>query len=145
VARPSPGGGELRGRDATLTFPARTARALPALPHTPRPVPYRSAAAISIYGLDSPAALATVVGVLVEVPVMLALVQVCNALRPALERRIAVCDQVCDWANRLDPANCGSGGCCGGGGKAKAAEPSAKHAATAEWEPLPSATPQATA
>ena len=48
------------------------------------------AAAISIYGLHSGAALATVVGVLVEVPVMLALVSVCNYLRPALEARIAL-------------------------------------------------------
>jgi ACR3 family arsenite transporter len=47
------------------------------------------AVAISVYGLDSGAALATVVGVLVEVPVMLGLVHVCNYLRPRLERRIA--------------------------------------------------------
>lgn len=36
------------------------------------------AVAISLFGLDSPAALATVVGVLVEVPVMLALVRIAN-------------------------------------------------------------------
>lgn len=36
------------------------------------------AVAISVFGLNSPAALATVVGVLVEVPVMLALVKIAN-------------------------------------------------------------------
>ena len=37
------------------------------------------AAAITLFGLDSGAALATVVGVLIEVPVMLAVVKVVNA------------------------------------------------------------------
>lgn len=45
------------------------------------------AVAISVYGLQSGAALATVVGVLVEVPVMLALVHVCKLLKPALDKR----------------------------------------------------------
>jgi ACR3 family arsenite transporter len=40
------------------------------------------AVAIALFGLDSGAALATVVGVLVEVPVMLSLVAVVNAWRP---------------------------------------------------------------
>jgi arsenite transporter len=40
------------------------------------------AVAISLFGLDSGAALATVVGVLVEVPVMLSLVALVNARRP---------------------------------------------------------------
>jgi ACR3 family arsenite transporter len=44
------------------------------------------AAAISLFGLESGAALATVVGVLVEVPVMLAVVKVVNATRPWYER-----------------------------------------------------------
>lgn len=39
------------------------------------------AVAISLFGLDSAAALATVVGVLVEVPVMLALVEIANRTR----------------------------------------------------------------
>ncbi|WP_305054848.1 hypothetical protein [Methanothermobacter sp. KEPCO-1] len=39
------------------------------------------AVAISLFGLQSGAALATVVGVLVEVPVMLALVRIANATR----------------------------------------------------------------
>lgn len=39
------------------------------------------AVAISLFGLDSPAALATVVGVLVEVPVMLSLVMIANRTR----------------------------------------------------------------
>ena len=41
------------------------------------------AVAIGLYGLESGAALATVVGVLVEVPVMLSLVAWANARRPA--------------------------------------------------------------
>lgn len=82
------------------------------------------AAAISIYGLGSGAALATVVGVLVEVPVMLALVWVCNKLRPTLERRIARCEEVCAWANKGPAAACcGSGGC---GPRAAEAAPLAK-------------------
>ena len=40
------------------------------------------AVAISLFGLNSGAALATVVGVLVEVPVMLSLVAILNAWRP---------------------------------------------------------------
>jgi ACR3 family arsenite transporter len=39
------------------------------------------AAAISLFGFDSGAALATVVGVLIEVPVMLLVVQAVNATR----------------------------------------------------------------
>ena len=42
------------------------------------------AVAIGLFGLDSGAALATVVGVLVEVPVMLSLVAMVNARRPKL-------------------------------------------------------------
>jgi ACR3 family arsenite transporter len=40
------------------------------------------AVAISLFGLNSGAALATVVGVLVEVPAMLSLVAICNRTRP---------------------------------------------------------------
>jgi ACR3 family arsenite transporter len=47
------------------------------------------AVAISLFGLQSGAALATVVGVLVEVPVMLALVRVVNANAGRLEARCA--------------------------------------------------------
>lgn len=47
------------------------------------------AVAISVYGLDSGAALSTVVGVLVEVPVMLLLTYVCEILRPYLEKHIS--------------------------------------------------------
>jgi ACR3 family arsenite transporter len=43
------------------------------------------AAAISLFGLDSGAALATVVGVLVEVPVMLSVVWIVNRTRPRYE------------------------------------------------------------
>lgn len=44
------------------------------------------AAAISLFGLQSGAALATVVGVLIEVPVMLSVVKIVNATRPWYER-----------------------------------------------------------
>ena len=46
------------------------------------------ATAISLYGLNSGAALATVVGVLVEVPVMLSVVRIVNATRPWYQRAI---------------------------------------------------------
>ncbi|WP_297485767.1 ACR3 family arsenite efflux transporter [Ferrovum sp.] len=45
------------------------------------------AAAISLFGFHSGAALATVVGVLIEVPVMLLVVRVVNATKPWYERR----------------------------------------------------------
>lgn len=45
------------------------------------------AVAVSLYGPSSGAALATVVGVLVEVPIMLCFVQLCLYLKPALDRR----------------------------------------------------------
>jgi ACR3 family arsenite transporter len=45
------------------------------------------AVAISLFGLDSGAALATVVGVLIEVPVMLSLVALANRTRGAFEAR----------------------------------------------------------
>ncbi|HEY9079160.1 ACR3 family arsenite efflux transporter [Magnetovibrio sp.] len=45
------------------------------------------AAAISLFGFDSGAALATVVGVLVEVPVMLSVVKIVNATKGWYERR----------------------------------------------------------
>jgi len=47
------------------------------------------AAAISLFGFSSGAALATVVGVLVEVPVMLSVVRIVNATRPWYERALA--------------------------------------------------------
>ncbi len=45
------------------------------------------AVAISLFGLHSGAALATVVGVLVEVPVMLSLVKLANRWQPRLDSR----------------------------------------------------------
>lgn len=69
------------------------------------------ACAIYVYGSNSGAALSTVVGVLVEVPVMLALVKFCNWMKPALERRITSCE--CAWKKRLAccpaPAAAGAG------------------------------------
>jgi ACR3 family arsenite transporter len=46
------------------------------------------AAAISLFGFESGAALATVVGVLVEVPVILFVVKIVNATRPWYERDV---------------------------------------------------------
>ncbi|WNV06563.1 ACR3 family arsenite efflux transporter [Candidatus Methylospira mobilis] len=46
------------------------------------------ATAISLFGFESGAALATVVGVLIEVPVMLLVVEVVNRSRPWYERRV---------------------------------------------------------
>lgn len=46
------------------------------------------AAAISLFGFKSGAALATVVGVLIEVPVMLLVVKIVNSTKPWYERRI---------------------------------------------------------
>jgi ACR3 family arsenite transporter len=53
------------------------------------------AIAISIYGPDSGASLATVVGVLVEVPLMLYLVSLCQKFRPGLDKRCSQCDEKC--------------------------------------------------
>ena len=47
------------------------------------------AVAITLYGPTSGAALATIVGVLVEVPVMLSVCKVCNGSRNWYERSIA--------------------------------------------------------
>jgi ACR3 family arsenite transporter len=47
------------------------------------------ASAIAMFGVTSGAALTTVVGVLVEVPVMLALVRLANATRPQFDARTA--------------------------------------------------------
>ena len=47
------------------------------------------ATAIALFGVTSGAALATVVGVLVEVPLMLTLVRIANATRPQFEARTA--------------------------------------------------------
>ena len=44
------------------------------------------AAAIGLFGFQSGAALATVVGVLIEVPVMLSIVAIVNASKPWYER-----------------------------------------------------------
>ncbi len=46
------------------------------------------AAAISLFGFESGAALATVVGVLIEVPVMLLVVRVVNASKGWYERGV---------------------------------------------------------
>jgi ACR3 family arsenite transporter len=48
------------------------------------------AVAISLFGFSSGAALATVVGVLIEVPVMLSVVKIVNATKPWYERGAAV-------------------------------------------------------
>lgn len=48
------------------------------------------AVAITLFGADSPAALATVVGVLVEVPVMLSVCRVCNRSRGWYQQAVGV-------------------------------------------------------
>lgn len=53
------------------------------------------AIAISVYGADSGASLATVVGVLVEVPTMLVLVKVCKRLEPLVVQRGLECETKC--------------------------------------------------
>jgi ACR3 family arsenite transporter len=49
------------------------------------------AVAITLFGPGSPAALACVVGVLVEVPVMLSVCKVCNATRAWYQRSVGAC------------------------------------------------------
>jgi len=48
------------------------------------------AVAITLFGADSPAALATVVGVLVEVPVMLSVCNACNRTRGWYQRPVGM-------------------------------------------------------
>jgi len=63
------------------------------------------ATAIALFGFESGAALATVVGVLIEVPVMLAAVRVVNRTRGWYEKRegIVPYDECCPGAVPLDP------------------------------------------
>ncbi len=65
------------------------------------------ATAIVLFGFHSGAALATVVGVLIEVPVMLAAVRVVNHTRDWYERRAGVMPhaQCCPWDARPDHAH----------------------------------------
>ena len=58
---------------------ATRARAISRILRSPKLKPAAVAAAISVYGFESGAALATVVGVLIEVPVMLLVVRAVNA------------------------------------------------------------------
>jgi ACR3 family arsenite transporter len=53
------------------------------------------AIAVAVYGADSGASLATVVGVLVEVPTMLFLVWLCKKMAPSVLQRNAECDVKC--------------------------------------------------
>lgn len=63
------------------------------------------AIAISVYGADSGAALATVVGVLVEVPTMLVLVRVCKQLEPLLLQRGRDCETKCNGLRAFATCN----------------------------------------
>jgi ACR3 family arsenite transporter len=63
------------------------------------------AVAVSVYGPKSGAALATVVGVLVEVPIMLLFTYIVNYLKPTLDSRCAACADVCpSYAKVAAPA-----------------------------------------
>jgi len=62
------------------------------------------AVAITLFGADSPAALATVVGVLVEVPVMLSVCNVCNRSRGWYERGLVLSDTA-DQGRATQPRN----------------------------------------
>ncbi|HQT52806.1 MAG TPA: arsenical-resistance protein, partial [Phenylobacterium sp.] len=66
------------------------------------------AAAISLFGFSSGAALATVVGVLIEVPVMLSVVAIVNASKGWYERGAAV-QRVAARAQRPDAGRSGAG------------------------------------
>jgi ACR3 family arsenite transporter len=61
------------------------------------------AAAISLFGLSSGAALATVVGVLIEVPVMLSVVKIVGASKGWYERGPAVARRQADASARASP------------------------------------------
>ncbi|RMF71517.1 MAG: arsenical-resistance protein [Alphaproteobacteria bacterium] len=69
------------------------------------------ATAISLFGVDSGAALATVVGVLVEVPVMLSVVFVVNRSRSWYERhpRVRACEEGGEGNRPGQPAICAEG------------------------------------
>lgn len=62
------------------------------------------AVAVGVYGADSGAALATVVGVLVEVPTMLILVKISNWMKPRLQAHLDACD--CSWMPALPHTTC---------------------------------------
>jgi hypothetical protein len=62
------------------------------------------AAAISLFGFESGVALATVVGVMIEVPVMLSVVKIVNATRSWYEGGAAV--QGTQWKLCFDPCDC---------------------------------------
>jgi ACR3 family arsenite transporter len=63
------------------------------------------AAAISLFGFDSGAALATVVGVLIEVPVMLSVVKIVNSTRGWYEAGSAVRSREASDVKKPDAAN----------------------------------------
>lgn len=65
------------------------------------------AIAVSTYGADSGASLATVVGVLVEVPTMLFLVWLCKKLGPIVEQRNRDCDVKCRSLKQFGQLQCG--------------------------------------
>lgn len=68
------------------------------------------AIAISLYGPQSGASLATVVGVLVEVPTMLCLVQLCKRWQAMIVKRCEECDDKCPQLRKLANCNRVSGG-----------------------------------
>ena len=64
------------------------------------------AIAISVYGADSGASLAAVVGVLVEVPTMLVLVKVCKYMEPSVIQRGLECDVKCAALREFASCKC---------------------------------------
>jgi hypothetical protein len=70
------------------------------------------AAAISLFGFESGAALATVVGVLIEVPVMLLVVKVVNASKAGTKPEPCK-EKIMKKLEVFDPAMCCSTGVCG--------------------------------
>jgi ACR3 family arsenite transporter len=64
------------------------------------------ATAIALFGFESGAALATVVGVLIEVPVMLAVARIINGTRVWYERRPGILsyEQCCSASEQLSAA-----------------------------------------
>lgn len=109
------------------------------------------AIAVALYGPQSGASLATVVGVLVEVPTMLCLVQLCKRWQGTVEARCRDCDEKCPqlraFATCKMPIGGGSGGGSGSGsgGKGQQCSPSSSSSSSCCRRPSPPPASMATA